>query len=289
MTYDEQIDLLKKRGLAINNEIEAIHYLKHISYYRLSGYMIPFQQKKDVFNENVTFEQVLDLYVFDRELKLLAFDLMERIEVAIRTQMIYQLSHKYGAHWQSDSNIFKNHKLFAEITIAIEEHCKSTNREVFINHYKNKYTAPSEPPSWMCMEILTLGQLSRLYKALLNRKDKEDIAQHFKLHTAVFESWTHTMTYVRNICAHHARLWNRDFAIQPEILIKPKRPWIDLSFNNNKRAYYFLCMLNYLIGEINPRGHFREKILSLIDNHPLVPIQYMGFTKNWKEEPLWCK
>ncbi|MBC7552455.1 MAG: Abi family protein [Taibaiella sp.] len=287
LTYEQQIALLSKRGLTINDEEKARRYLSHISYYRLSGYMIPFQLRKDEFNSGITFENVLDLYIFDRELKLIVFDLMERIEVAIRTQMIYQLSHKYGSHWQYDSSIFNNLRIHSEVITAIDEHCKSNNREVFINHYRSKYTNPVHPPSWMCMEIITLGQLSRLYKALKYRKDKEDIAQHFLLHTKVFESWIHTMTYVRNICAHHARLWNREFAIQPEILLKPARPWIDTVYNNNRRCYYFLCILNYLIGEINPHGHFKAKIHALLEKHPNVPIRFMGFYEKWESEPMW--
>jgi hypothetical protein len=90
--------------------------------------------------------------------------------------------------------------------------------------------------------------------------DKQDISDFFALHHSVFVFWLHTLSYVRNICAHHARLWNREFAIKPEILLKPQKPWIISSFNNNQRTFYFLCSLKYLLWGVNPNNHFSAKL-----------------------------
>lgn len=107
LTYSQQVDLLKSRGLHFENISRAERYLSEISYYRLSAYFLPFCSKKDKFNDNASFDRILDLYLFDRELRLLVFDAIERIEVAIRTQMIYQLSHKYNdSHWQDNAALF---------------------------------------------------------------------------------------------------------------------------------------------------------------------------------------
>lgn len=289
LTYQEQIALMESRGLTVPDHSRAERYLSQISYYRLSAYMLPFKQVKDTFNTGTTFDQIIDLYVFDRELRLLAFDAIERVEVTIRAQMIYQLAHKYGSHWPDKHYIFKDQKTFGDIQKIIKDHCASRNPEVFIEHYLHTYDPPATPPSWMSIELLTVGQLSLLYKAINKNEDRKDIAAYFSLHHNVFQSWLHAITYVRNICAHHARLWNRDFAIQPDLLLKPALPWINPSFKNNRRAYYFFCCLQYLLKTANPSSHFKQKLVDLTTKHPNIPIQYAGFTKKWETEPIWAK
>ena len=303
LSYQQQIALLQSRGLLVPDATHAEHYLKHISYYRLSAYALPFQQVKDTFNKGTTFDDLLNLYVFDRELRLLVFDAIERIEIAFRTQMIYQLSHKYGSHWQHDASIFDTKlnrngaTVFDDIQGVINKHCETNRPEVFIAHYLSKYNDPETPPSWMSIELLTIGELSRLYVALKNNNDKNDIANYFGLHYVLMESWLHAITYARNICAHHSRLWNREFAIQPFIPRKqPKLPWITFNItpNNSGRCFYFLCVLKYLLQTINPTGHFKQRLVDLIKQHPGVPIQFLGIPTdgkgsliNWAAEPLW--
>lgn len=304
LTYEDQISLLESRGLTINDKERTKRYLQEISYYRLSAYALPYQQTKDIFNEGVTFDNLLDLYLFDRELRLLIFDSIERIEVAIRAQIIYQLAHKYGSHWQDDPSILKpafKHVLgftvdvFADTQKIIAEHCNAKHQEVFIKHYTTKYHSPENPPSWMSIELLTVGQLSRLYTSLKNNQDKQEIAGFFGLHHTVFTSWLHSVTYIRNICAHHSRLWNRELAIKPELLLKPNRPWLNANFtNNNDRCFYLLSTLKYMLYSANPSNHMKNKLVALFEKYPTVPIQYLGIPSDgsgkmidWQNEPIW--
>ncbi len=307
LLYSEQIQLLKSRGLVISNEQEAVNYLSQISYYRLSAYFVPFQNTKDVFNPNTSFEQVLDLYLFDRELRLLVFDAIEWIEIAIRTQLIYTLSTQYAdGHWQDNPDLFRplftNPKtgritdIYAEMQSTILKSISAKHPEVFIKHYKSTYCEPKNPPSWMCIELLTLGELSRLFAAIKHNADKQNIAVFFGLHHSIFSSWLHTLVYVRNICAHHSRLWNREFAIKPDVLQKPKNAWLQKAFDsNNHRTFYFLSILKYLLHAANPTNHFKQKLESLFLKYPSVPIQFMGIPTtdgkksliNWKNEDLW--
>lgn len=303
-TYDEQISLLLGRGLLIPEENNARRYLQQISYYRLSAYFLSYQQHKDIFNEGVNFNNILDLYKFDRELRLLIFDCIERIEVAIRAQMNHVLVQKYNSsHWQDIERIYKPsyyNKLGEEINpyndfqAIINKSCNSKHPEVFIKHYIEKYYSPTNPPSWMCIELLTIGELSRLYNGLIENSDKQAIASFFGLHYNVFASWLHTLTYVRNICAHHARLWNRVFAIKPDILLKPQRDWISNSFNNNQRSFYFLCTLKYLLHSANPNNHLTNNLNTLLLKYSSIPIQFLGIPTDenglmldWRKEALW--
>ena len=108
-TYEQQIQLLEQRGMLVPDKPSAQHYLSHINYYRLGAYWLPFEADHDnhSFQKGTNFDQVLDLYVFDRELRLLVMDAIERIEVSIRTQWAYHFSHKYGPHALLDEAIFK--------------------------------------------------------------------------------------------------------------------------------------------------------------------------------------
>lgn len=306
LTYSEQVELLKNRGLIINNVSRAERYLSEISYYRLSAYYIPYCSAKDCFDTGSTFDHILNLYLFDRELRLIVFDAIERIEVAIRTQMIYQLSHKYkDSHWQDNAAIFKppftNNRtgkivhIYQETQNIINKHKTSDRPEVFIKHYTATYNSPKNPPGWMSIEILTIGELSRLYTAFKKNSDRQSIAHFFGLPHKVFTSWLHTLVYVRNICAHHSRLWNREFAIRPEVIRNPNKPWVGKEFDsNNHRCFYFICVLKYLLRSANPSNSFRERFIALLEKYPNVPIGYMGIPTtdgttliDWKNEPLW--
>jgi abortive infection bacteriophage resistance protein len=309
LTHQEQINLWKSRGLSVTNESRAIRYLTNISYYRLSAYALPFQLEKDVFDEGTDFNDILNLYLFDRELRLLVFNAIERLEVAVRAKMIYILAHKYGAHWQDNAKIYKdpyrvkNKKtgeyytvdVYSEIQDMISHSTREKHPETFIKHYKNYYKKPTNPPSWMCVEVLTLGQLSKLFNGLKDNTDKQLIAKEFKLHHTVFKSWLHTLTYVRNICGHHGRLWNREIAIEPLWLLKTELPWINKKFDEvTSRSFYTICLIKYLLQTVNPSHHLKEYLIELINKYPTTPIQYMGIPSNddgtrfnWENEPLW--
>lgn len=304
LSFQDQVTLLKQRGLIVDNEPKAIDYLREISYYRLSAYFLPYQKTKDKFNPNIHFKQIIDTYSFDRELRLLIFDCIERIEVAIRTQMVYGMSMHYNdSHWQDNQNLFITpyyNKIgnlvdpYSDFQSIISKAKTARTPEVFIKHYIDNYNKPSNPPSWMCLELLTMGELSHLYRGLKNNSDKKRIADFFNVHPTVFVSWLHTLTYVRNICAHHSRLWNKDLAVEPEILLKPVGNWVSKPFENNKRMFYFICVLRYLITRANPGNSLKDKLQNLLKKYPTVPIQYIGIPSDgkgnrldWENEPIW--
>lgn len=303
LSYSEQVELVKSRGLKVPDEEKAKSYFAQISYYRLSAFFLPYQKEKDKFNRDIEFDQILDTYTFDRELRLLVFDCIERIEIAIRTQMIYKLVTKYNdSHWQDKKALFiepyKDDKgkwvnPYLDFQKIIHKSKMVKHPEVFIKHYLDEYDEPENPPSWMCFELLTIGQLSRIYNGLRENKDKQLVADSFGLSHKVFASWLHSLTYVRNICAHHSRLWNRDLAIEPMKLKKPRLDWVDSRFEINQRTFYFLCTLQYLLKSANPKNHFKNKLIALFEKYPNIPIQFMGIPSdggemlNWKDEPLW--
>jgi abortive infection bacteriophage resistance protein len=218
LSLSEQKDLMLKRGLHIPDETMAIRKLQEIGYYRLSAYFLPYQNNKDSFNSGTTFFTILQTYSFDRKLRMLAFDGIERIEVFMRSAITNHMSLKYNdSHWQDNRQLFKSPKSqhaknngtpFDNFQAIISKAKLQKHPEVFLKHYLDNYNQPTNPPSWMCLELLTMGELSHLYKGLLNA-DQQAIADHFGIHRTILLSWLHTISYIRNICAHHSRLWNR--------------------------------------------------------------------------------
>lgn len=308
LNYSEQVKLLESRGLIIENKKKAERLLANISYYRLSAYMLPYKVCmngviQDLFKAGTTLNMVYDLYKFDRKLRLLLFDAIERIEVAIRTQIVTQLSLKYGSHWQDNRSIFREpHKcrrrngttftddVFSDIQEHIQDRLCNDRSETFIQHYRETYSEPANPPSWMSVEIMYFNQLSRICDGLKKRADIVGIAKFFSLPPKEFQSWLHALNFIRNLCAHHARLWNRDMNIVPEKLkFSRTLTWISNpdTVRRNK-VYYTLCMVNYFLQTVTPRSMFRKRLNVLLQQYAdVLDLSSMGFPEDWEDEEMW--
>ena len=290
LSFRQQVELLESRGLVIDNRALAEAALADTNYYRLSAYWIPFQQERDIFRPGTAFEDIRALYEFDQKLRIGVVQGLERFEIAFRTTAANYLADTYGPFAHADSANFDpsfNHaawygKLVEEITRA---------RETFIDHYKAKYEGFPALPIWMAVEVMSFGSLSYLYRGM-KRRDRESISTRFDAAEPVMVSWLHTLVYIRNLCAHHSRLWNRDLAVAP-ILPRSNRDWHPPSFAGNKRIASVLFVLNHLLKKLS-RGsdlapNWRAKIVSLCDGGaPLRDFEsHMGFPENWRTHKLW--
>lgn len=287
LSYQQQLQQLKDRGLAVEDDEKALHLLQNLSYYRLSGYWYPLLSDKQnhQFKPDATFDTAFNLYCFDRELRLLVLNELEKIEVAFRAQVVYQLSRSHSPFWFIDSKLFKNVSSHARSLSKIQaEYSRSDDQ--FIQSFKRKYADPIAP-AWITLEICSFGTLSRLYENLKPGKDKRDIAAYFYLPDTVLETWLHSMVYVRNVCAHHARLWNRDMRIRPKHPQKPRRQWLANRGVRNNRTYFILSMIVYLLNTVNPNHSFKKRLFELLQKYPNIDIQAMGFPADWQSEPLW--
>ena len=287
LSYPDQVNLLKSRGLKWEDENKIRHLLENVGYYRLSGYWYPLlaDKKKHIFKLGANFETVFNLYKFDKELRRLIVVELEKIEIAVRSKVAHLLSLTYDPFWIEDTSLFANRKKY-DTTIAKinEEFCRSD--EEFIASFKSKYSNPL-PPAFMILEISSFGTLSLLYNNLKPGFKKREIANYFGLSDTVFSSWLHSIVYIRNVCAHHARLWNRLMSIQPLSPRNPKNSWLTNPQVNNKRVYYLLSMIVYLLNTISPNHTFKQKIERLFLKYPNVDIRAMGFPLDWKSETLW--
>ncbi|MFO7869136.1 MAG: Abi family protein [Bacteroidales bacterium] len=290
LTIIDQIAKLKDRGLRFNDENKAAHYLSNISYYRLRAYTYPFQDNtapNHPFIKDVCFEDIIDVYVFDRRLRLLVFNAIEKIEVALRTKIVYEFSLGNGSHWHEDATMYRNSYFFNKnINSLYEEVDRST--ETFIKHYKDMYSMPAYPPAWMSLEVITMGLLSKLYGNLKKGSEKKKIAKEFGLpNPLILESWMHAFAGLRNICAHHSRLWNRRFTIVPKIPYNTDNTFIKNTHFYDNKLYAQLCCINYITRIISPHSSFVSELKKILMTCDLVDCKDMGFPDDWKEEVMW--
>jgi len=220
LSIPDQAQRLLDRGMICIDRNRLEHYLSHIGYYRLSAYWLPFEHpstngdsRNHQFLPDTTFEEVLDLYVFDRKLRLLVIEAIERIEVAARTRWASAMSLQHGSHAHMNADLFKNPWQHASDIARISNDLKDSN-ETFVVHYRGKYKAPYLPPIWAVVETMTLGALSRWIASTGDNQVKREVAKTLGMPTIeILEQVLHALTPVRNICAHHARLWNRRFIL----------------------------------------------------------------------------
>ncbi|HEY5507154.1 MAG TPA: Abi family protein [Paludibacter sp.] len=289
ISITQQIEKLKERGLLFDDKTNAEHYLSNISYYRLRAYTYPFQDNNNPehpFIKTITFEQIIQLYVFDRQLRLLLFNAIEKIEVALRTQIIYHYAMEHGSHWHLKRELYTNPQFFRDHIDSLQKEVDRSN-EAFIKHYKSTYTNPSEPPCWMSLEVTSMGLLSKIFSNLKKDGIKDTVASYFGVKNVdLLANWMFCLSILRNTCAHHARVWNRRL---PAITIPKKTSY---SYVNNKniysnKLYSYVCNIEYLLNIISPEHGFKNNFRQLIDTCPLFQEREMGFPTNWRDEDFW--
>lgn len=290
-TIDEHINQLKQRGMTIISEEVARHYLAHVSYYRLAGYWWSMQEDKvqHSFKPNSRFEDVISLYNFDRELRILIFDAIEKIEISLRSKLIYHLSHEFDPWWFQKPEIFENTGALIDTLASLRVEI-DRSKDTFIKEHKKKYKDDFRmPPAWKSLELTSFGSLSKLYGNLKQTiKSKDIIAQEFgAVNHTYLPSWLQSIAQIRNYCAHHSRLWNRNLPGTPKLLSKPPFKWISDVPNDSQKLYIHLCIIRYLLNSIAPENTFSLKLEKLFLKYPSVDPNALGMKPNWKNEPLW--
>lgn len=284
ISIEDQLNLLKKRKIIIDNTKLAEHYLTTVGYYRLMIYFKPFlnviNNSENGFKPNTSFNDILQLYIFDRELRLLVTDAIERIEVTFRTAISNTMSLKYSPHWYLQSELFSESELHNKFLEEISLHLKRSHED-FIKHYYKKYHSPEHPPSWMVMECISFGTVSKIYSIIKDRSARKEVGDILGQFSEIIKSWMKALTYTRNLCAHHSRLWNRFFVNKPQVDIK-------LRTNHNLSPFYLQAyIINKLLGKISPNNHWKKKLYELFKSHPNIQFSDMGFISNWQEDEFW--
>jgi len=277
-TFQEQVDLLKSRGLIINDSEKALQNISRINYYRLSSYYVPFQINRNLFKPETSIEKIFKLYGFDKKIRALIFGALEIIEVTLRTKIAYYLSHKYGPFAYSDPQCFsKGFKHFDWYTKLKESIQKS--HEDFTKEFFKEYNEENILPIWIAIEIMSFGQLSFLFRGL-ERTDSNNISKDcFGIEEKILSSWIHTLVYIRNLCAHHSRIWNRTLAIKPKVPNKLAE-WKGIS---NSKIFCLFLIFKKLIIILGEWENFKNNLLQLLEEYNDIDIESMGFPVDWKD------
>ncbi len=323
ISYSDQLDKLKARGLIVTDDKRALAYLERVGYYRLSGYLYSFRERSGIccplatqgskkfkkgntnqitletFKPSAKFGQAVDLYVFDKRLRLLVLDALERIEIALRVD----IAHTLGQH---DSLAYlKPELLHPEFANTIdpktgltklhkwqESHARLINRsrEAFIQHYKVKYGLPI--PLWIACEVWDFGTLSTLYAGLRTEEQDAVSTKYGITNGRVFASWLRSLNYLRNVCAHHSRLWNRNMTDQPKKPNLDEVPLFGHAWDNGNghiqaRPFLLLCITQYLLTTINPSSSWWQRLTQLLIDFPDLEnlglnLKGMGVIDNWQ-------
>lgn len=290
-TYQSPADivsLLQSRGLNIDNPQRAEHYIRNIGYYRLSAYLYPLlQMPKEVhrYKTGCTFQDALNLYRFDKKLRLLLFNEIEKVEIALRSALANIVAEATGnIFWMTDASMFANADKFKR-TMALVDKELNNSKEDFIQHFKGKYS-DAYPPAWILIEILPLGVVTRIYENLADNSLRKKVAARFSLPVPVFISWMTIITLTRNSCCHHARVWNKENPISPMIAKKQKGKWL-VSQIPPTRIFYNICIIKWFIDIVSPNNDMKGHLQRLLADFPMIDVKAMGFPKNWQDEPLW--
>lgn len=286
----DQVQKLVDRGLASDRDVLAKH-LAVVSYTRLEAYWLPFQNPDKTFKPGTTFDIVWQRYVFDRHLRLLVLDAIERIEVAVRTQLAlhHSLAHGAFAYAEQPGTLPKlkqrQHDKFREVLAEQLEKCDEIAVDRFLTDHGTHHTFL---PVWLAIEIMSFGSVLTFFRGAETAIQRE-VSNLFGVHHTVFESWLLTLNVIRNFCAHHSRLWNRVLGVKPKIpQIKNDDRWYTPVRVGNDRAFGVLTVCKFCMDRVAPQSDWPLRVRGLIESEPSIPIRDMGFPANWIDCPIWA-
>lgn len=281
--------------MIVEDPKELENYLQQVNYYRLSGYWFIFKvidpvTGMETFKPGTTFHMIRERYEFDRQLRLLLMDAIERIEVTIfRTRMVEAHTTRFGPFGYTDFKNYSPNFLKTDFDILlrdiVNDECRS--HEEFIRCYRSKYFSEVNLPLWMVVEFMSFGELVTLYRNQ-DLSFKQHISHQFQLFPMVLDSWLLTLNYIRNACAHHARLWNRPLPLPVKLPArKHDARWYPPFSVSNNSIYTVITLIQYLLEYIVPTNRWKQSIQELLLSYSIIPLRAMGFPEDWQNTPLW--
>jgi abortive infection bacteriophage resistance protein len=289
LSHADQVQLLIDRGLVVANVAEARRFISHINYYRFSGYCLAFENPRHQFIAGTTFEQVRSAYDFDMSLRDLVTESLEVVEVDLRATIAYVFGQRHGAFGHTDPANFFAKAAHADWLDRLREEADRSS-ELFVTHFRANYGEFPDLPIWVAAEVISFGALSKMIKWMLTA-DKKAVAARYGLQPAELENWTHHLSYVRNLCAHHLRLWDRLYTIRP-VMLKGVQ-WQPPHIQSNDRLFATLLVLRRLLMRCFGTGTFpvdwRDRVNALMQNPPTAPaaLNRMGMQAGWEANPIW--
>lgn len=273
LTHAQQLDFMEQRGLEINDRTFALKHLRNIGYYRLSGYTRTLLHNKK-YKEGTTFRHLIDIYKLDNDFRLLILRYTHYIEITFKADISYYHSKKYTSTGYRNPDTFYRkdwHQCFIGKLDCDMEH--TTNDMVL--HYKRKYGG--QIPLWVCVEVMTFGEIARLYQNL-KKEEKKIFTHKYNLSRKQIDRWIESCVNARNTAAHCGRFYNRPFTRIPVLIHKKQKHLIC-----NSSAFAFVYVIYRLLPEPELRNKMIEDLEKLFEQYKDIDINPMGFSTQWKE------
>ncbi len=293
LSISDQVAQLEIRGLQIPDRQSAEAFLGHINYYRFAGFCLAFQDAQRDFLDNTTFADIKFAHQFDTVLRDLFTEALELIEVDIRTLTAYTFGKLYGPFGHTKAANF--HQRF-DFRVAHSDwiqklHDESKrSSELFVKHFRRKYSEFPDLPIWTATEVMSFGGLSRMIGGM-KKGDRKRIANEYQLSPKVLSSVTHHLAYVRNLCAHHCRLWDRIWSIKPDL--PDNANWRHPNAVANDRLFATLLLMKQMMSrspaiEVEA-AEWKRRVEDLFQAPPNVPdpVATMGLPVTWQTHPVW--
>lgn len=288
LLFSEQVRLLQDRGLVVADLAAAEAFLSRVNYYHFSGYCLPFERARHEFLTGTTFEQVVSLCEFDHQLRDIVSEGLAFVEMAVRTRAAYHFSHAFNdAFAHEKPGNFRTNEMKHALWVEELHHNTKNSYEFFVRHFRQDYpNSFPAVPVWVAVEIMSFGSLSRFFE-YMHHKEQKVIATVFGLQPLVLVSWLRAFCYIRNICAHHARLWDKRLSVSPTLPDSPE--WAGLNARVVGPVIYAINHILPLSCNDGFYGQWRTNLENLLNNKPEVPGFWsrIGLAENWKEHRLW--
>lgn len=303
LTVTDQVALLQQRGLVVTNAAAAERALSRIGYYRISGYWYPMRRpdprggRQDDFLAGANFSDAVDLYVFDKKLRLLFLDAIERLEVALRVAIALRLGAQDPWFHRDPGKLdgkftapdprtrqSKHDEWLSRLDTSV-----GRSKEEFVRHFQAKYT--SELPIWIAIELWDFGLLSYFVSGMA-LGDRDRLAAQMGLpRSSLLTSWVRAINDLRNVCAHHGRLWNRVFVSTPSLPRIGEIGTLDHLRNiQATKLYAVAAVLRQLLLATNPASQWHERFKAhflTFPQSPLLDVSSTGFPPAWERLGLW--
>lgn len=309
-SIDEQIDILLARGLDLNRQIAA-QWLRNVGYYRLSGYRYPYRlagavsaSRRDQFTPGASLDDVVRLYEFDRKLRTLIHDGIERVEVALRSNVSYVLGERGPLSYLNAGDFRPSFDHDKWLRTARQRVNRALRHNEAVRHHEDRYRGAL--PIWVLTEVLDFADVSRLYDGLFVRDqwvvaermgvqiDDVQLSRNQRRHARrnhPLARWLEQLTIVRNTSAHHSRVWNRSFAPASTAGLRTIPDLHSLPEGQSERLYGSLTVMGHLLQQTSPGTTWTAKVRSLVDESfrgiPGRHVHEMGFPESWQSEQLW--
>lgn len=291
LSPDQILNKLERAGMVIDRT-SALSYMHLVGGYRLKGYWFHLRNAETgSLLPGTSFADVIERYEFDRALRLITYQSLEQIEIAVRARIANFLSEKEGPHWFMNDALFKLEPdpeipggfLPNPVYEKVQREVTQANRRPYVKHYLDRYSQPPVPPSWTTSECLSFGTWSKAYSHLLNPIFRVEIAKFFNVESSdVFKSWLHAISVLRNTVAHHGRLWRMRADVEP---MSYKRKGVI----PNRSFFSLATVINYLLDNLDFPNNWAQRLKQTMAQYPGISPEDLGFSDDWQQSPGWVR